>query len=187
LAGVLVANPPPVSAAENRATGGIGGINNGTLLYGDGTGEARISLTAVDLALVKQARDLTGAVLPGGATVSPGQEIWFVLHVDNPTTVPASDVRFTDLLDEAAFTYVPGTLQKTTVPTGSTNPAIWAGVWSALTDAVGAPDDQGSVTDTSGPPGPDRITVGAAPLQTNTALSLPPSSLVAIRFRVRVN
>ncbi len=187
LAGVLVAIPPPVSAEENRATGGVGGINNGTLLYGDGTGQARLTLVAVDLPLVKQARDLTGTVLPAGAAVSPGQEIWFVLHVDNPTIADAPDVRLTDLLDEAAFTYVPGTLQRTTVASGSGNGAIWAGAWTGLTDALGAPDDQASITDTGGPPGPDRITVGAAPGQANAPLSVPASSLGALRFRVRVN
>ena len=104
-------------AADNAATGGIGGLDNGTLQFGDGTGQARLSLFSVDLALVKQARDLSGSVLADAADVVPGQEIWFVLHVDNPTAFPAADVRITDLLDESAFTYVAGSLESTTVPT----------------------------------------------------------------------
>lgn len=177
----------PASAADNAATGGIGGINNGTLQFGDGTGQARISLFSVDLALVKQARDLAGTVLADGADVSPGQEIWFVLYVDNPTAYPASDVRILDLLDESAFTYVAGTLERTTVPTGAGDAALWAGTWTALTDPTGAPDDVASATDSGGPAGADRIVVGAEPPQPNLALQIPGSSLTAIRFRVKVN
>ena len=177
----------PVRAAENAATGGIGGINNGTLQYGDGTGQARISLFSVDLALVKQARDLSGSVLADGADVSPGQELWFVLYVDNPTLFPASDVRIVDPLDEVAFTYVAGSLARTTVPTGASDPALWAGTWNPLSDPLGAPDDEGSATDSGGPPGLDRIVVGAEPPQPNLTLQIPGSSLTAVRFRVRVN
>lgn len=178
---------PPVAALDNAARGGIGGIDNGTLLYGDGTGEARLSLFATDLALVKQARDLSGAVLADGAAVSAGDEIWFVLYVDNTTSFPASDVRITDLLDEVAFTYVPGSLARTTVPTASSDAALWSGTWVSLTDAVGGPDDEGSATDSGGPAGADRIVVGAEPPLPNLTLSVPQSSLTAVRFRVRVN
>ena len=88
--------PPPALGADNTALGGIGGLDNGTLTGGDGSGEARISLFAVDLALVKQARDLSGTVLPDGAPVSPGQELYFVLYVDNPADVAAADLRITE-------------------------------------------------------------------------------------------
>lgn len=177
----------PARAADNAVTGGIGGIDNGTLQYGDGTGQARISLFSVELALVKQARDLAGNVLSAGADVSPGQEIWFVLYVDNPTGFPASDLRMTDLLDETAFAYVAGSLERTTVPSGASDAALWAGTWTPLTDAVGAPDDTGSAVNTGGPAGADRIVVGAEPPQPNLSLTVPGSSLSAVRFRVRVN
>jgi hypothetical protein len=187
LAWILVAASPPVAAADNAARGGIGGLDNGTLQFGDGTGQARLSLFSVDLALVKQARDLTGTVLPDAAPVSASDEIWFVLYVDNPTLFPANDVRISDLLDEVAFTYVPGSLARTVVPAGSSDAAIWSGAWTALTDAVGGPDDAGSATDTGGPAGADRIVVGAEPPSPNLTLSVPGSSLAAVRFRVRVN
>jgi hypothetical protein len=45
-------------AATNFATAGAGGINNGTIANGDGTGRARIEISSVQLALVKEARDL---------------------------------------------------------------------------------------------------------------------------------
>ena len=187
LAGVLLALPPPAHAVVNAATGGVGGIDNGTLVGGDGTGEARLELFGVDLALVKQARDLSGTVLPDGAVVSPGQEIYFVLYVDNPTAVSVADFRLTDLLNEQQFSYVPGSLEQTVVPTGSNDATIWAGPWTPQTDAVGAPDDGASVTDTGGPSGADRVTVGTEPVQTNQQVGIPALSLRAFRLRVVVN
>lgn len=179
--------PPPVQAAVNAARAGIEGIDNGTIQDGDGSGEARIELFGVDLALVKQARDPAGTVLPDGSDVSPGQEIYFVLYVDNPTAVAVDDLRLNDPLDELQFAYVPGSLEQTVVPTGSGDAAIWAGTWLPLTDALGAPDDVGSVTDTGGPPDDDRVTLGADPLQTNQQVGIPALSLRAVRFRVTVN
>ena len=179
---------PSVSlAVDNAATGGIGTTNNGTLTGGDGTGTARVTLNPVELELVKQARDQSGTVLPDNTHVVSGQDLYFVLYVDNPTPVTAEDVHILDALDESAFTYVPGSMQRAIVPSGSSNAAIWSAAWQNLTDAVGPPDDSGSVLDTGGPPAPDRITFGADPTQTNQTVIVPPSSMMAIRFRVRVN
>lgn len=174
-------------AADNAATGGIGGINNGTLQGGDGTGTARISLFATNLALVKQARDLLGNVLPDGSDVVSGQELYFVLYVDNTTTVPAADLRITDQLNELEFTYIEYSAQMTVVPTGSDDATIWAGTWSHVSDTLGAPDDGVSVVDTGGSPGKDRLTFGSVPGQSNQAVDIPGSSLRAVRFRVTVN
>lgn len=187
LAWFLLFHPPRADAADNAATGGVGGLNNGTLAGGDGSGEAKISLFTVDLALVKQARDLAGTVLPAGASVVPGQELWFVLVLDNPTPVAAGDLRLTDALDETQFTYVPGTLATTLVPTGSSDADIWAGAWNALTDALGPPDDEASFVDTGGPPDLDRLTVGTEPVQVNRLTDVPAATLRAVRFKVRVN
>jgi len=173
--------------ATNVATGGIGGVDNGTLLGGDGSGTARFTIDTVALSLVKQARDVGGVVLPDGSDVYPGQEIWFVLHAENPTAFPADDVRLTDDLDESQFTYVAGSMEETLVPSGSDDATIWAGPWSPLSDQLGAPDDAASFTDTGGPAAPDRLTVGAEPGQVNQQVTLPAGSLRAIRFRVRVN
>ena len=187
LGGVLATGPPSAIAATNSALGGIGGINNGTLINGDGTGAAQITINRTVLALEKQARDLAGTVLPGGANVNSGQVIYFVLYVDNSTVFTATNIQLTDLLDETQFTYVPNSIETTVVPTGSSDAAIWAGVWSALTDAVGGPDDIASITDTGGPAGLDRVTVGAVAGQVNQNLNIPGSSLRAIRFRATVN
>lgn len=184
---LLVVDPLSASAATNSALGGIGGVNNGTLSGGDGTGTAQVILNAVDLALVKQVRDLTGRVLPDGADVAAGQEIYFVLYVDNPTSYPVEDLQVTDLLDESQFTYIPNTLEELTVSSGADDATIWAGTWSGLTDDPGSPDDVASIIDTGAGPGRDRLTIGAVTGQTNASHRVPGSSLRAIRFRVRVN
>lgn len=182
---VIVA--PTAMAATNAVTAGIGGINNGTLAGGDGTGTGQITINSVQLALVKQARDVSGTVLPGGSNVSVGQTLYFVLYVDNTTDAVAENIQLTDLLDESEFTYIPNSLETTLVGTASSDAAIWGGTWSALTDIVGGPDDTASVTDTSGPVGLDRMTIGAVPGQVNQNLDIPAGELRAIRFRVTVN
>ena len=167
-------------AATNQAVDPGGG---GVTLNASGL----LTVNGVQLALVKQSRDLSGAVLPSGSNVMSGQTIYFALYVDNITGVTASDIRISDLLNESEFTYVPNTLETTVVPTGSNDAAIWAGTWTALTDVLGGPDDIASIADSGGPAGPDRITVGGVPGQANQTLNLPGGSLRAIRFRVRVN
>jgi len=178
---------PSVFSATNAVTGGIGGINNGTLIGGDGTGPAQITLNVSGLALVKQARDLTGIVLPDNSNVISGQEIYFVLLVDNTSPFAAGDLQITDQLNESEFTYIPDTIEMTVVPTGSDDAAIWGGVWNALSDTLGGPDDSTSILDTGGPADSDRLTVGSVPGQANQALNVPGSSIRAVRFRVRVN
>jgi hypothetical protein len=187
LGAVLGVGPPCAHAAVNSARGGIGGIDNGTLQGGDGTGSAQVALNVVDLALVKQARDLAGQVLPQGALIAGGSEVWFLLYVDNPTQYPVDSLQVTDALDEAAFTYVPGTIAIATVSSGSSDAATWAAAWSAQTDDPGAPDDVASIVDTGGPPGRDRLTLGAVPGQVNRPARIPPLTRLAVRFRARVN
>ncbi len=175
------------NAETNAATGGINGINNGTLSGGDGTGTAQIEINSVQLALVKEARDLAGAVLAPGADVAPGQELYFVLYVDNITDFLAYRFTISDAIDETQFTYVADSLETTTVATGADAAARWAGAWTPLTDALGGPDDEASVVDTGGPPDSDQLTVGDVPGQANLFLGIPAQTQWAIRFRVRVN
>lgn len=186
-AACVLLHPPSAGAADNAATAGIGGLDNGTILNGDGTGRARISLFTAQLALIKQARELDGTVLSDGASVSQGDELYFVLYVDNTTGAPAFDLRIDDGLDELAFAYQPGSLEQTVVPSGSSDAAIWAGVWTPQTDALGAPDDEAAALDTGGTPTADRITAGAVPGQANQTIDVPALSLRALRFRVTVN
>jgi hypothetical protein len=187
LIGWFFGGPAGVHAAVNSATGGIGGINNGTLVGGDGTGTAQIEINSIQLALVKEARDLVGNVLAPGANVSPAEEIYFVLYVDNITDFSAYGMTIEDAIDEAQFTYVPNSLEATTILSGSDALSRWAGIWVALTDAVGAPDDEASVLDNAGPAGLDRLTVGEASGQVNQSLTIAARTQWAIRFRVTVN
>jgi uncharacterized repeat protein (TIGR01451 family) len=146
-----------------------------------------VTVNSVQLALVKQARDLAGAVLATGAAVTPGQTIYFVLYVDNTTAYPATDIQIVDQLDESAFTCLINSMETAIVPAGSSDAAIWAGAWSSLSDLRGAPDDLASITDSGGPAGLDRLTVGAVGVQANQTLNVSGNTLRAIRFRVTVN
>ncbi|GMR17319.1 MAG: hypothetical protein BMS9Abin32_398 [Gammaproteobacteria bacterium] len=174
-------------AAVNAATGGINGIDNGTLVGGDGSGTARIEINSVQLALAKEARDLAGTVLAADADVAPGQEIYFLLYIDNITDYAAHRLTIQDALDEAQFTYIPDSLETANVASGADAATRWAGPWTPLTDSLGAPDDEASITDSGGPPGPDRITAGDVAVQSNLPLVIPARTQWAIRFRVRVN
>ena len=183
----FLSGPAGVYAATNSATGGINGINNGTLVNGDGTGAAQIEINSVQLALVKEARDLAGTVLPAGANVAPTQEIYFVLYVDNITDFLAYRFTIEDAIDETQFTYTLNSLETTTVVSGSNAAARWAGIWTPLTDALGGPDDEASVIDTGGPAGLDNVTIGDVTGQANLPLQIPAQTQWAIRFRVTVN
>ncbi len=183
---MLSLSPPGVFPATNSATGGIGGINNGTLAGGDGTGTAQITINPVGLALVKQARDLAGIVLPDGADVVSGQEIYFVIYVDNVTPYPASNIQIIDSLNESEFSYIPGSIEDATVPSGSSDAQIWAGSWGGISDDIGSPDDIASITDSNGSSGRDYLTIGEVGSQANRRFHIPGTTLRALRFRVRV-
>ena len=126
----FISGPASVHAATNSATGGINGINNGTLIGGDGTGTAQFEISSVQLALVKEARDLAGTVLAPAANVTPGQEIYFVLYVDNISDVLAYRFTIEDAINETQFTYIANSLETTTVASGANAAARWAGIWS---------------------------------------------------------
>ena len=184
---LMTAWVPSAFPAVNAVTGGIGGIDNGTLSGGDGTGTAQIELNVFNLALVKQARDVAGNVLPDGSNVTPGQIIYFVLFVDNTSPVAAGDLQITDQLNELEFTYIPDSIEMTVVPSGSSDAAIWAGSWNSVSDTLGGPNDGGSILDTGGAADLDRLTIGSVPGQVNQSLDVPGSSTRAVRFRVTVN
>ncbi len=184
---LVLSGPAGVYAAVNSATGGIEGINNGTLVGGDGSGPAQIAINSVQLVLAKEARDLAGNVLAPATVVMPNQEIYFVLYVDNITDFTAYRLTIEDAIDETQFTYVANSVEVTTVASGSNAAARWAGIWTPLSDALGAPDDEASVLDSGGPAGLDKLTAGEVAGQVNTPLAIPAQTLWAIRVRVRVN
>jgi uncharacterized repeat protein (TIGR01451 family) len=140
----------------------------------------------VDLALIKQARDLRGIVLPTGSYVTPGEEIYFVLYVDNPTPYPAHNLQISDQINEEQFRLIPNTLEVARLPSGASDPELWAAMWSPVSDELGDPDDIGSITNTRGPPDGDLLTIGAVPGQENKPVELPGRSRFAVRFKVMV-
>jgi hypothetical protein len=185
LTGLLLSAQAP--AATNIARGSIAPSSGISFSNGDGSGPARTTINKIDLALVKQARDVDGAVLPANAPVTPGQILYFVLYIDNPTDVRADALTIVDLLDETQFSYEAGSLETTQVASGADDTAIWAGTWTSLSDTLGSPDDVASFTDSGGSAQLDRFTAGAAAGQSNQPLSIPAHSLRAVRFRVRVD
>lgn len=185
-AGLSAGITPEARAATNSVYGGIGGIDNGTLRGGDGTGAATITLHSTRLALVKTARDADGELLPDGTTVVPGQEIYFVLHVDNPTLYPAENITLSDQLIREQFSYIPGSMEFALVPTDSSDETLWTGTWTNLTDAVGLPDDIAAFIEGGETEETSLLTIGAVPGQTNKIVTLPSQTRLAIRFRVRV-
>lgn len=184
---LLLTSPAVSLAATNAVTAGIGGVDNATLLGGDGSGAARVTITAASLPLVKQARDPAGNVIAAGGSVAQGEVISFALLVTNPTAFAVTDVQISDQLNEAEFTYIPDSLETTSIAAGTNNAALWAAVWSPLTDDPGGPDDSASIVNSGGPAGRDRLTIGAVAGQANQTISLPANTTLAIRFRVRVN
>ncbi len=177
---LLGAGPPTAHAATNIAQGGIGGLNNGTLIGGDGSSPARVSLFSRRLPLTKQARDpITGALL---TDVIAGQTVSFVLFVDNDTDGPAIDITLIDSLDPAAFSYVTDSLETIEIASGGNLSAIWGGIWAPLTDALSPPADLAAYQSSAG-----RITIGAVTGYASQQLDIPSMRLRAVRFRVTVN
>ena len=186
LAFLLGVGPPTVQAATNRALGGIGGINNGTLNGGDGIGTSEFTIFSAQLALIKQARDLSGNILATNADVNSGSEIWFVLYVDNPTDGPAFDVALIDQLNESQFTYISGSLETKNLALGTPDATFWSDPWTLLSEDTDA--DIGSIIDTAPFDGNrDQVTIGTEASQPNGSLNIPDGTRQAIRFRVRVN
>lgn len=147
---------------------------------------AAVTITSTVLPLLLEARDSSGNVLASNADVVPGQQIYFLLSVDNPTPAQASDLRLSNLLDETQFTYVAGSIETALLPSGTGSAALWSGPWTPLSDALGAPDDIAAFTDSGGAVGADRFSAGAVTGQSNVNLDLPGNRLRAFRFQVTV-
>ena len=133
-----------VHAATNQATDPGGG---GVSLSSSGT----ITINAATLSIGKEARDLDGNDLGATATIPSGVQFYFVLYVDNTTSVDLSDVRFIDAIDTGAFTVdtasfqILNTVASPGIEMTASNDTAWAGsatwnglTWNALTAAVDA-------------------------------------------------
>lgn len=182
-------------AATNQATdpggGGVGLTNSGN-----------VTINSAALQIVKQVYDSANnclASIPADATcngsatsvtVPANTTLRFLIYVKNTTDVALSDVRMQDLLDDTAtgFSYVANSIRRTpndgTAPADTaTNATILAATATVQTDAVGAPDDFVSITDSNAGNGLDKLTVGAVVGQVNTSLSFQARKTFAVLFQ----
>src|SRR3989442_505108 len=197
---VLALWPADVHAAVNQATDPGGG---GVSLSNSGN----VTVTSATLQLVKQVWDSAGsnclASIPADATcnssatsitVPTGTTLKFLIYVKNASDVSLSDVRIQDLLDDSVtgFTYTASSIRRTpndgTAPADTaTNATIQAAATTAQTDAVGAPDDFASITDSNANGKLDKLTVGAVTGQANQSLGFLAHKTFAIAFQVTKN
>ena len=169
--------------------------------------EIRAAGAAPALALVKQVWDSAGvnclASIPAdttcngsatSVTVPSGITLMVMIYIRNTNGTAANDVRFQDLLDDSAsgFTYTASSIKRT--PNDGTAPAdtaanatILAVATMAETDAVGAPDDFASITDSNANGQLDKLTVGAVTGQANQSLSFQANKTFAVAFQVTKN
>jgi len=197
---ILVLGTAGVYAAVNQATDpGGGGVSL--------TNSGNVTVTSATLQLVKQVWDSAGtnclASIPADATcnssatsitVPTGTTLKFLVYVKNASDVSLSDVRIQDLLDDSVtgFTYTASSIRRTpndgTAPADTaTNAAIQAAATTAQTDAVGAPDDFASITDSNANARLDKLTVGAVTGQANQSLGFLAHKTFAILYTVTKN
>src|SRR6266571_4565387 len=197
---ILVLGTAGVYAAVNQATDpGGGGVSL--------TNSGNVTVTSATLQLVKEVWDSTGsnclASIPADATcnssatsitVPTGTALKFLIYVKNTSDVSLSDVRIQDLLDDSAtgFTYTASSIKRTpndgTAPADTaTNGTILAAATTAQTDAVGAPDDLASITDSNANGKLDKLTAGAVTGQANQSLSFLAHKTLAILFTATKN
>lgn len=200
IAALAVANP--AFAAVNSAVDGGGGI----LLGGSGN----VTVTSTQLNLVKAVFDSTGTCIAssdsdaacGGTNtvaVLTGTRLTFVIYVDNTTAINATDVRFTDSIDDVAADYFQFQTQfsgcaagegmrfDNTVATGGTKAAIYtaATAGTCLTNALdgGAAANEYAGIDTA--VSPDVLYVGGdAVAPDNDQVDIPGNTIWSIAFDV---
>ena len=174
---MLVLGPVGVYAAVNQATDpGGGGVSL--------TNSGNVTVNSSTLQLMKQVWDSAGsnclASIPADATcnssassitVPAGTTLKFLIYVKNTT---ASSIRRTPN---------DGTAPADT----ATNATILAAATTALTDAVGGPDDFASITDSNANVKLDKLTVGAVTGQANLSLSFLAHKTFAILLTVTKN
>jgi len=189
-----------VHAAVNQVTDpGGGGVSL--------TNSGNVTVTSATLQLVKQVWDSAGssclASIPADATcnssatsitVPTGTTLKFLVYVKNTSDVSLSDVRIQDLLDDSVtgFTYTASSIKRTpndgTAPADTaTNATIQAAATTAQTDAVGAPDDFASITDSNANGKLDKLTVSAVTGQANQSLGFLAHKTFAILYTVTKN
>lgn len=144
-----------VHAADNAALGGIGGVNNSTLINGDGSGTALFSLVSRQLTLYKTAYLTDGTELTSGARLPSGTVVHFLIYVNNDTSVQIDNVQMTDTLN-ALFAYAANNTIKVGTTAACTNGGANDGtcdqterdaLWTAVSGGAGTTTDGAAAGD----------------------------------------
>jgi uncharacterized repeat protein (TIGR01451 family) len=146
------------------------------------------------------AADACGAT---SVTVASGTTLNFLIYVRNTSSVPLTDVRFIDAINDTAsavggFTYGPAGTDGITITPIAGMPSdvetaanIYAAASTSQTDALGGPDDYVSTSDQGGQAGQDDyVTIGAVATpvaQANLTLDIPANSTFAVLIPVTKN
>src|SRR6266571_2325921 len=195
--------------AEWRADGNtvVDAAQSGSFPMGGIAAEIKAAPAGGALALVKQVWDSAGvnclASIPAdttcngsatSVTVPSGITLMVMIYIRNTNGTAANDVRFQDLLDDSVsgFTYTASSIKQTpndgTAPADTaSNATILAAATTAQTDAVGAPDDFASITDSNANGQLDKLTVGAVTGQANQSLTFQANKTFAVAFQVAKN
>jgi len=145
------------------------------------------------LAIVKQTWNLNGSAPLGTSVTAPtGATLLFLIYVKNTTAGQVTDVRIIDLLDQAGFDYVSGSLVRTLAASPPADTATDKQIFDATAPGTGTPlsdvvdGDEGSAQDTGPPVGVNTITIGSVSGQANAVLNIDAHTTFAFRFQVKV-
>ena len=147
---------------------------------------------APSLTIVKQAWELSGAGPYTSVTAPVGATVAFLIYVKNTTAGAVSDLRITDLLNEAAFQYVGGSMVRTNAASPPSDSATDLAIFTATEPGTGTnvsdgvDGDVASALDTGGSADVDRITIGAVAGQANGVLNLGGHATIGLRFNVKI-
>jgi hypothetical protein len=195
ISAVADANPAAGTVQATLLASGVAGSDSVTATATDavnGTSEfSANAVTAIALTLVKQAWLEGGSTpLASPLTAPAGSSVVFLIYVRNTATSTVSDVRISDLLDEAAFAYVPGSMVRTSAASPPTDTATELQIFNATAPGTGTPlsdtldGDAASALDTNANTAVDRITAGAVAGQANSSLSIGSHATFGVRFKV---
>ena len=190
----------PAFAATNEAVDGLGAI----LLGGSGT----VTVTSTQLGLVKAVFDSAGTCLAssdsdaacGGTNtvaILTGTRLTFVIYIDNTTAITATDVRFTDDIDDVAADYFQfalagcaageGMAFDATVATGGTKAAIRTAAiaGTCLTNALDGAAQLNEYAGINTGVSPDVLYVGGdAVAPDNDQVDIPANTVWSVAFDV---
>jgi hypothetical protein len=177
------------------------GLNSGDKITGTATDGSNntsefgpnVLVSPLTLAIVKQVWEPTGSAPLGSPVSAPaGAPLVFLIYVKNTTTIPVTDIRINDLLDQTGFDYVSGSLVRTLAASPPSDTATDKQIFDATDPGTGTAlsdnldGDAGSALDTGAPAGVDRITIGAVTGQANGSLTINAHTTFALRFNVKI-